>query len=323
MNNKENTIEYDKPQEPIVVSKITSDILLKQEKPAELMALYWFYYYTAKWQGTNQPKVTTSYVAEGLKWGKDKIIKAKKQLIDLNLIEDKITRNKNTGKINGHYIVVKFIWWNNNKILQTSCLKNTRDGKTLPLVKSDTNALNTNILNSLNTNNKSLDLSENKALKTKEIDCSNLDVSKNETSFKNNITSINNIISFWNDSLPETRKHKPDTKLYNNISLHINNLLNGLPLIKKKDNTVHKKYLEYLKENYISSRLYTKTWTETEIMDVLQVFYDNQSAKSRKSKLSLDIVFWNEFVNAKSGKMGWSHFMFIASLCFPDKEDII
>ena len=71
LENKESP--YDKNQEPIVISKATSDIFLKEKNPSELMALYWFYYYTAKWQGTNNAKATTFYAAKGLKWGEDKI----------------------------------------------------------------------------------------------------------------------------------------------------------------------------------------------------------------------------------------------------------
>lgn len=43
----------------VTLSKRTFDIFLKQENAADLIALYTFYYYTAKWQDSNQPKVTT------------------------------------------------------------------------------------------------------------------------------------------------------------------------------------------------------------------------------------------------------------------------
>jgi hypothetical protein len=111
--------QYNINQEPIVISKITSDIILNQnflkgivyKHPGDLMALYWFYYYTAKWQKTNNPKATTSYAAKGLKWSEDRIRQTKKQLIKLELIEDITSRNKDTNQITGHYIYVKFIWW--------------------------------------------------------------------------------------------------------------------------------------------------------------------------------------------------------------------
>jgi hypothetical protein len=76
---------YDINQEPIVISKITSDIFLKQKHPSDLMALYWFH--TAKWQKTNKARATTSYAAKGLKWSEDRIRRTKKILIQLGLIK--------------------------------------------------------------------------------------------------------------------------------------------------------------------------------------------------------------------------------------------
>ena len=61
-----------------MLSKQTLDLFLKQKNLADLIGLYCFYYYTAKWQQTNQPKATTGYAAKGLKWGIQKIQKHKK-----------------------------------------------------------------------------------------------------------------------------------------------------------------------------------------------------------------------------------------------------
>ena len=72
----------------VILTKQTLDVFLRQENAAELIALYTFYYYTAKWQQTNQPKCTTDYVAKGLHWDRNKVSKVKKQLADLELIED-------------------------------------------------------------------------------------------------------------------------------------------------------------------------------------------------------------------------------------------
>jgi hypothetical protein len=66
----------------IILSKQTLDLFLKQDDPADLIALYCFYYYTAKWQATNQPKATISYVAKGLKWGEAKVRNQKRKLIE-------------------------------------------------------------------------------------------------------------------------------------------------------------------------------------------------------------------------------------------------
>ena len=158
---KENPVEeepYDKKEEPIIISKITSDIILNkdsdrgivQKYPADLMALYWLYYYIAKWQGTNSPKSTTSFAAKGLKWSEDRVRRAKKQLIELRLIEDITSRNKDTNKITGHYIYVKFIWWDKNKI-ENHTQENPDCGKPLTVENSEGNALSTNSKNALST----------------------------------------------------------------------------------------------------------------------------------------------------------------------------
>ena len=148
--------QYDKQQEPIVLSKITSDIFLKQENPAELIALYWFYYYTAKWQGTNQAKATTLYAAKGLKWSENKVRRVKKQLIKLELIEDRRGERNKKGAFGNCYIYVKFIWWNKekiNKFNDNDPQHFPQGGKTDTVVDYKGNALSTNNLNALRTNN--------------------------------------------------------------------------------------------------------------------------------------------------------------------------
>lgn len=99
---------YSENEEPIILSKALLDTLLKQEYASDLIALYSFYYYTAKWQKTNQPRATTEYTASGLKWTTKKVRKLKGLLSDLHLIEDIISRDN--GKLTGHYIKVNFIW---------------------------------------------------------------------------------------------------------------------------------------------------------------------------------------------------------------------
>lgn len=94
----------------IILTKPTIDRFLKEKNCAELMALYTFYYYTAKWQRTNQPRCTTSYVAKALHWKEDKVRRVKKQLAGMGLVEDVQDRDKNTNKIIGHYVSVKFIF---------------------------------------------------------------------------------------------------------------------------------------------------------------------------------------------------------------------
>ena len=101
--------KYDRNEEPVVISKHTLDVLLKQDKPGDLIALYTFYYYTAKWQRTNQAKCTTGYVAKGLGWTEERVRARKKVLIGLNLIQNVVAKNDN-NQIAGHYVRIKFIW---------------------------------------------------------------------------------------------------------------------------------------------------------------------------------------------------------------------
>lgn len=104
-------IIYESTNEPIIISKITFDLLLDQKDSKNCIALYMFYYYTAKWQGTNQPKATTLFTAKALQCSPEIIRRTKKVLIDLGLIENIVKKDKN-NKITGHYIKVKFIWKN-------------------------------------------------------------------------------------------------------------------------------------------------------------------------------------------------------------------
>lgn len=94
----------------LILSKQTLDLLLKQRNPGDLISLYTFYYYTAKWQKTNQPKASVAYVAKGLHWNKDKVIKVKKQLEELGLIEEIRRVDENTGKVLGWYIRIVDLW---------------------------------------------------------------------------------------------------------------------------------------------------------------------------------------------------------------------
>lgn len=142
--------KYDVNNEPLVTSKVTFDILLKQDRPGDLLALYLFYYYTAKWQGSMAAKAVTSYAANGLKWSEDRVRKNKKQLIKLGLIEDITKRDSKTGQVEGHFILVKFIW-------NAHPLENPESGEPHSLGNSETNALRkTSRLNALRTNNKNI-----------------------------------------------------------------------------------------------------------------------------------------------------------------------
>ena len=93
--------------ELIIITKQTFDAFLRSDFPADLIALYNFYYYTAKWQETNQPKCTTGYTADGLKWSEAKVRRAKKELMRLGLVED--VQQQVNGKVTGCFIKLNYI----------------------------------------------------------------------------------------------------------------------------------------------------------------------------------------------------------------------
>ena len=96
-------IEY----RPVMIPKATYDLLLKQKEPLGLIGLYNFYYYTAIWQKTNQPKSTTNYTAKGLKISATRVRRYKAALIKIGLIKDITVRSAN-NKFAGSYIKVLY-----------------------------------------------------------------------------------------------------------------------------------------------------------------------------------------------------------------------
>lgn len=149
-------VSYDKFQEPLVISKPIMEILLKQKKYSDLISLYLFYYYTAKWQRTDQARATTLYTAQGMNWTEERVRKAKKILIGLGLIEDITHRDETTQVILGHYIKVNFKW-----DFHTS--DNPHYAKRQSVDNPTPNALENNNINALESNNiNALDSENNK-----------------------------------------------------------------------------------------------------------------------------------------------------------------
>lgn len=142
----------------IILTKQTCDLLLSQEKGSDLIALYVFYYYTAKWQGTNQPHCTTPYASVGLGWTIQRLRKAKKKLIELGLISDVKTVNE-SNKITGHYIKMNYIF---KKETESDHGVEKATGGNFNEVETPTpNALSVNNLNASSDNSKNA-LSVNK-----------------------------------------------------------------------------------------------------------------------------------------------------------------
>lgn len=131
----------------VILTKETIDRFLSSDNPADIMALYTFYYYSAKWQETNQPKCTTSYAASGLKWSEAKVRKTKKQLVDMGLIED-IQIKGDDGRITGHYIKLNYVV-KQSTLTKNHTVENPQCGEPHGVEDKETNALNNNNINAL------------------------------------------------------------------------------------------------------------------------------------------------------------------------------
>jgi len=129
-----------------IVSTQTLRKLFKEKFGADAVALYMFYYYTAKWQETNQPKATAGFCMKGLGWGEIRFMRAKKILQKYGLIEDVVTKDEG-GKIVAWYVKIKYLWKKETiKKIKTTTLK------THPVVKQGTNALSVNNIKCLKDN---------------------------------------------------------------------------------------------------------------------------------------------------------------------------
>lgn len=91
----------------LILNKITVDRLFQLENCADCIALYVFYYKTAKWQKTNTVKANDQYVKKSLKWGISKIQKTKQTLKEHGLID--IVQRRKGGKIEGWFIKVSYL----------------------------------------------------------------------------------------------------------------------------------------------------------------------------------------------------------------------
>jgi len=261
--------EYDIKNEPIVVSKLLLDIFLnpksikyhKSNYPADLISLYIFYYYTAKWQKTNSVRATTEYVAKGLKWSADRVRQRKKELIALGLIEDRISKDPETKQIKGHYVLVKFIWSHNTIDSQT--LEKPESGKTPSLENHEGNALSNNNRNALKV-----------TLVTLTDSCESeqglLNSSGNEPlileSKKIPPNSLQyNLLNFWNNLPGIPTKHvKPNTKVRLTAARYFTQLASGRFADGKKFKP------GFFNEHKLSSSILAKQWTREEIKSGLK-----------------------------------------------------
>lgn len=80
--------------------------ILQSDNGGDSLALYTFYCATAVRQSQKSVKATDTFCMNGLKWGKTRFYNAKKALMDLGIVEQKIERKD--GRIVGNYIFVRF-----------------------------------------------------------------------------------------------------------------------------------------------------------------------------------------------------------------------
>lgn len=170
--------------ELVVLTKQTINLFLQSDYPTEVMALYLFYYYTAKWQETNQPRCTTKYVATGLKWGEQKVRKIKKELMSLGLIED-VQEKDEEGKISGHYVKLNYLFKQstleenhpyknpqcgvNHSVDESTVWNEPQCGTNHSVDFNTPNALSDNKLNALSDNKRNA-LSDNREIYTAVVD---------------------------------------------------------------------------------------------------------------------------------------------------------
>ncbi len=145
----------------ISITKATIDKFLKTKDPNDCIGLYTFYYYTARWQKTNQIRCSVKYASKGLKISEARIREAKKKLKKLLLIEDIKKIDQKTKKIEGWYIKINHIFKKetiNPTLSDFHRVEKHKGGESHPLGfpqsgKKGTNTLSTNRLNTLSTNN--------------------------------------------------------------------------------------------------------------------------------------------------------------------------
>lgn len=116
---------YDLNEEPIVLPKATLQRLFRTEHPSECMSMYILFYYTAKWQQTNSPKINNKYIQKKLKFGIHKVEKIKKILKEINLIQDEPL--KENGKIIEWRTKVNFIFSEKNKNKNNTSNENSNE----------------------------------------------------------------------------------------------------------------------------------------------------------------------------------------------------
>jgi hypothetical protein len=242
----------------LILSKQTMDVFLKEENPADLIALYTFYYYTAKWQKTNQPKCVDSYVKKALFWGIDRLRRTQDKLISMGLIE-KINKRDKKGRITGWYVKLNYLWRNETiKDIQNTYFPQVDKATS---GKQDINALSDNNINALSDNN------INAICNPKELLVNNKKIHKQ-------------FIEFWYDICQKIRGIKP--KITGKDAKNLKRIIDmGI---------VNQQQLEQLAVYYLAHPYYRKKNFSPSISTFLSAGIFN----SLLDRMSNNDTFWNE-----------------------------
>lgn len=94
---------------PYIISAYIMELFCSTNNFAELMGLFVFYCRIARKQKTTKVYANTEYVRKNLGWGRDKIRKTRKMLLQLGVIAETHKRD-DTGKIKQSYVQLIFKW---------------------------------------------------------------------------------------------------------------------------------------------------------------------------------------------------------------------
>lgn len=153
--------------ELLILNKYTIDKLFTFENCSDCVALYIFYYKTAKWQKNSRIKANDTYTKLCLKWGNDRLKKAKDILKANGLIE--MVQNRINGKIDSWFIKVNY-FVNEKKEDEIKILVESNNSQNQQLLNPNCGSQETNTINNnTNTINNNISTKEN-------IDNNNTDV---------------------------------------------------------------------------------------------------------------------------------------------------
>lgn len=197
-----------------ILNKHTVETLFNLENCADCIAMYVFFYKTAKWQETNSIKANETYIKKCLGWGYDKIRKTKSILKDAGLIN--VVQLRKDNKIEGWFIQVSYLVSQeksdkikviNNEEKQEVGNPTDREQE-INALKNNINILENNINMLKEENNKLL-----KILKDNNININNINITNKENIKRNQIEKI---LEYWNSK--EIIKHKENDDIKNAIS---------------------------------------------------------------------------------------------------------